>query len=310
MELYQLKIFVAVAEEGNLTRAAERLHTSQPSVSAHIRALEEELGLALFERTPKGMQLTPAGSVLRTRAETALSAADAVRFEATRLKGELTGKVRLGLHIDPRYLRIAELLTVMRNTHPGVELHYRQRMTWEAPEELSAGKLDAAFVNRVPDGDEWIAHTLETLDLVIVGPMAWKDRLEKADWQTIASFPWVWVHPLCPIYAIADSLFTRWGQRPIKAVIADQEPVIRRLVTSGVGLTLMLAREARDAAPEGKLFVVKDNVGTIDLSFIYLRTRAEDPLIKAILKTVQTVWGVSDKPLATTKSDMAGKRSA
>ena len=48
------------------------------------------------------------------------------------------------------------MLTVMRNTHPGVELHYLQRMTWEAPEELSAGKLDVAFVNRIPEGDEFI----------------------------------------------------------------------------------------------------------------------------------------------------------
>lgn len=310
MELYQLKTFVAVAEEGNLTRAAERLHTSQPSVSAHVKALEDELGLPLFERTPKGMQLTPAGSALKTRAEDVLKAANAVRFEATRLKGELTGEVHLGLHIDPHYLRITELLTVMRNTHPGVELHYLQRMTWEAPEELRAGKLDVAFVNRKPESDEFIAHTLETLDLVIVGPMAWKDRLKNADWQTITSFPWVWTHSLCPIYGIADTLFTRRGRSPIKAVIADQEPAIRKLVNSGVGLSILIAKEAHDAATGGKLFIVKDNVGTIDLSLIYLRKRAEDPLIKAVLQAVQKVWGDFNDRLAASVHDVEGKRSA
>lgn len=310
MELYQLKTFVMVAEEGNLTRAADRLHTSQPSVSAHVKALEDELGLALFERTPKGMQLTPAGSVLKTRAENVLAAANAVRFEATRLKGELSGKIRLGLHIDPQYLRITELLTVMRNTHPGVELHYLQRMTWEAPEELSAGKLDAAFVNRRPEGDEFIAHTLETLDLVIVGPMGWKDRLKNADWQTITSFPWVWTHSLCPIYGIANNLFDQRGRSPIKAVIADQEPTIRKLVTSGVGLTIMLEKEARNTTAEGKVFIVKDKVGTIDLSLIYLRKRADDPLIKAVLQAVQTVWGALDERPATSGHVEKKKRSA
>ena len=61
MELYQLRTFLAIADEANLTRAAERVHTSAPAVSAQLKALEEELGVRLFERTPKGMVLTPAG---------------------------------------------------------------------------------------------------------------------------------------------------------------------------------------------------------------------------------------------------------
>ena len=73
MELYHLRTFVTVAEEGHLTRASERLFTSQPAVSAHIKALEEELGVTLFERTPRGMQLTPAGDRLLATARTTLA---------------------------------------------------------------------------------------------------------------------------------------------------------------------------------------------------------------------------------------------
>ncbi|MFO7539587.1 MAG: LysR family transcriptional regulator, partial [Chloroflexota bacterium] len=99
MELYQLRTFVAVAEEGHLTRAAERLHTSQPSLSAHIKALEDELGVPLFVRTPKGMRLTHAGSVLKSKAHTALKTVDAIRFEAAQLKNELGGALRIGLNV-------------------------------------------------------------------------------------------------------------------------------------------------------------------------------------------------------------------
>ena len=67
-----------VAEEGHLTRSAERLHTSQPAVSAHIKALEEELGVALFKRTPKGMLLTHEGEILRQQALRALSTIDEI----------------------------------------------------------------------------------------------------------------------------------------------------------------------------------------------------------------------------------------
>lgn len=310
MELYQLKTFVMVADVGNLTRAAEQLHTSQPAVSAHIKALEEELGLPLFERTPKGMQLTPSGSILRTRAALALTAAAAVGFEARRLKGALTGKARLGLHIDPRHLRVAKLLTVLRNTHPGLELHYLQRMTWEAPDALRTAQLDAAFVNRVPEGDEFVAYQMETLKLVIVAPMAWKNRLQNSDWRTITSFPWVWTHRLCPIYEVSEKLFAQQGLYPAKAVIADEEATIRRLVTSGVGLTLMMEKEAHGDDAEGKLFIVKENVGTVDLSLIYLRRRHDDPLIKAISQAIHTVWNLEATPVLDADIPLRELRSA
>ena len=78
MELYQLRSFAAVAELAHLTRAAEKLHISQPAVSAQIKALEDELGVILFERTPQGMLLTAAGRKLLPEAEKVVAAAQAV----------------------------------------------------------------------------------------------------------------------------------------------------------------------------------------------------------------------------------------
>lgn len=77
MSLDQLRYFVAVAEEGHLTRAAQRLHISQPPLTRQIKSLEDELGVALFERTPKGMKLLPPARVLLVRARTILAEIDA-----------------------------------------------------------------------------------------------------------------------------------------------------------------------------------------------------------------------------------------
>ncbi|MEP6609201.1 MAG: LysR family transcriptional regulator [Burkholderiaceae bacterium] len=88
MELYQLRTFAAVAEERHLTRAAEHLHLSQPAVSGHLKSLETELGLRLFERTPSGMELTDAGRQLLERARQVLSAVDDVKRVAQQMHGD------------------------------------------------------------------------------------------------------------------------------------------------------------------------------------------------------------------------------
>ena len=82
MELYQLTTFVAIAREGSLTRAAERVFTSAPAVSAQLKALEDELGVKLFERTSRGMALTEAGQRLLEEAERTLASALRMRSAA------------------------------------------------------------------------------------------------------------------------------------------------------------------------------------------------------------------------------------
>ncbi len=103
MELYQLRSFVAVAGVGHLTRASEKLHVSQPAVSAQIKALEDELELTLFERTSSGMELTFAGQRLLADAEKVLPAAQALRNEAQAFKGQIAGKVSVGTLSDPGF---------------------------------------------------------------------------------------------------------------------------------------------------------------------------------------------------------------
>lgn len=83
MSLAQLTYFVVVAEEQHLTRAAKRLGVSQPPLTRQIHQLEEELGVRLFERTPKGMRLRPAGETLLRRARAILALVDATRVELT-----------------------------------------------------------------------------------------------------------------------------------------------------------------------------------------------------------------------------------
>lgn len=290
MELYQLKTFVAVAEEGLLTRAAERLHSSQPAISAHVKALESELGLILFDRTPKGMRLTTEGEQLKIKALAILDAASDLSYTARALRGVPSGDVRLGLHTDPVQLRITDIFAEFQQSYPKLSLNYAQKMSWQAPREVLLGNLDAAFMYSRPDDDKLQIQTLDQVQLVIVAPLIWQDRLEHSTLKDLVSLPWVWTDERCPLYKVAEDLFSTIGQEPLKAVIVDGEAAIFKLVSSGVGLSLMPEGKAKEAALAGQLCISKVPAAQLDLSLIYLKGREGDPVIRAILDVVNQVW--------------------
>ena len=290
MELYHLKTFITVAEEGHLTRAAQRLNTSQPAVSAHIKGLEEELGILLFVRTPKGMRLTREGEALKDQAAQALSMIDTLRDQAGALKDEVSGVLRLGLHIDPRYLRIDRLLSHLQRTHKRLDLHLLQRWSWQQFEELPKGRIDAGFVYGDPPHKEIAAHLLKRVNIRVVGPAAWETRLTHADWRAMAAMPWVWTPPNCTFCTIATEAFASRNLKPVKVTIADQEPVVATLVAAGVGLAVMIEDEALTYRDAGQMAVWDEVVGTVDLNFVYNRRREKEAVIGAAIEAVKVVW--------------------
>src|SRR5258708_7722188 len=145
MELYQLRSFATIAETGQLTRAAEKLHVSQPALSAQLKALEEELEFTLFERTPNGMVLTAAGKRLLSGAESVIAAAQNLQNDARAMKGALVGKARIGTLSDPAFIRIGEFIGTATTRHPLLELELHQGVTGELHERVRDGALDASF---------------------------------------------------------------------------------------------------------------------------------------------------------------------
>ena len=147
LELRQLRYFVTVAEEGHITRAAERLGIQQPPLSQQIKALETQLSVRLFDRKPRGVELTEAGRVLFEHAgcvlERAAEAEAAVRRAA---KGEV-GRLAVGLtsssSLNPFVLRV---LRRFREQMPDVVLKLEENATVDLVEGLRRGALDVAFV--------------------------------------------------------------------------------------------------------------------------------------------------------------------
>ena len=146
MELRHLKYFVAVAEEQNVTRAAARLHVSQPPLSRQIRDLEDELGVALFEHGPRAVRLTAAGRVFLNEAQAVLRRADeaiqAVQAAARGQQAELNVAYAPSLTVEI----LPATLRRFQSDSPGVRVNLHDLSTEEMLEKLRADKLDLALM--------------------------------------------------------------------------------------------------------------------------------------------------------------------
>ncbi|MBI5910178.1 MAG: LysR family transcriptional regulator [Betaproteobacteria bacterium] len=296
MEIYQLRSFVAVAEAGHLTRAAEKLHLSQPAVSAQIKALEDELELALFERTSSGMVLTPAGERLLADAEKVLAAAQAMRNEAKALKGEVAGKVRVGTMSDPGFIRVGEFLNTTVERYPLLQVELHHEITGAAFAKVRDGELDASFYYGDLEHPGVGKLRLRGSTYRVAAPAAWKRRVADADWSEIALQPWIITPSISTHHKLVRALFDKHGIEPTKVVEADQESVISNLVVSGVGLSLIREELALEKQAAGQVCLWRDVRLESTLWFIYLLARKDDPVIRALLGVLRDTWKLAEQP--------------
>src|SRR5262249_30235834 len=148
MELRQLAYFVAIAEERNFTRAAERIPIAQPAISQQIRRLEAELGEPLFLRDRRGIQLTPAGQALLPHARSALQAAEGGRGAVAALSGLLTARLTIDLVHPLPDRRFLHLLGAFHRSYPRIELTLIEDQTDALLAALAAGQLHAALIGQ------------------------------------------------------------------------------------------------------------------------------------------------------------------
>ena len=298
MELYQLRSFVAVAEVGHLTRASERLHVRQPAVSGQIKSLEDELALTLFERTPSGMELTFAGQRLLADAEKVLAAAQALRNNASSLKGKVAGRVSVGTLSDPGFIRVGEFLGATVERHPLLQVELHHELSGAAFAKVRDGELDAGFYFGALAHPGVDGLRLRGIVYRVAAPAAWKHRVVDADWGAIAALPWIVTPPISTHYQLVRALFDKHRMEPTKVVEADQEFVIANLVVSGVGLSLIREELALEKEAAGEVCLWRDVRLETDLWFIYRVGSKSDPVISAMLDVLTDTWKLGTVPVA------------
>jgi LysR family transcriptional regulator, hca operon transcriptional activator len=172
MELRHLRYFIAVAEEGSLSNAAERrLHTAQPSLSRQIRDLESEVGVKLFERRTRGIALTPAGRVFLDHARLALLQVEAAAEAARRTAQPDKPIFAIGFITGQEVTWLPETLRIVREEAPGIEVTFFSLTSPELALALMRGKADVAFLRRETQTSGLTYKSLVKEPLVVVLPI-------------------------------------------------------------------------------------------------------------------------------------------
>ena len=291
MELHHLRTFVIVADEASVTKAAQRLFMTPPTVSGHVKTLEEELNVLLFTRTARGMVLTEKGALLKQKAEQTLLAAQDLVNHATGMQTYLIGELAVGLNASPTFLQIAALTNALDVACPGITLNYSASSSGQIVAGLLKRQLDIGFVFGAVTSAEITTLPLTEIDLQIALPASFAAQIETLTWAEIGRLPWIYTDGHCPFQAIIDDLFAQQQLEIQQKVTTNDERTRLDLVRAGIGASLLVSAEAQQAADNGEIVLWSGNIPLkTTLSLAFLTIRKQEPLIAPVIDSVTILW--------------------
>jgi DNA-binding transcriptional LysR family regulator len=250
MNLRQYEYALTVADEGSLTAAADRLGVTQPSLSQQIGALEKQLGVRLFTRTPSGMAVTVAGRAFLAEAKVATNASRRAVAAARAADGELTGELIIAVHMGLGARQLPQALGQLRRRHPRLRVTLHEEPDPVYMERLAGeGTLDAILVHHIPAGCTFDTHVLGEESYVAVLPdghplLASGAALSLDD---LAPEGWVRFRRTSKLDEYLARMLDDTGISPHTVASASQISTAVRLAAQGVGVTVAPV----SAIPEG-----------------------------------------------------------
>jgi DNA-binding transcriptional LysR family regulator len=268
LDVTRLRVIDAVARHGSVTKAANELHYSQPSVSHHLARLEAETGAQLLQRVGRGIRLTEAGRLLAQRAAEIVGRIDAADAELAALTGLSTGRVRLAAFSSVIGSLVPRAVNILARQHPGLEISLIDAHPVEALEHLRAGTVDVALVFRYEDTEpEPVGVRLHHL---LDDPIY---LLSTQRGRTVAGLrdaTWIAGCQRCRSHLLA--LCADAGFEPRIGYTSDDMVVMQALVAAGLGVTTIPGLALRAHRTKG---VVASQVGSS--RHIYAATYGDPP---------------------------------
>jgi DNA-binding transcriptional LysR family regulator len=240
MEIHQLRYFLAVAQTGSFTLAARACHVSQPSLSAQVAKLEDELGGPLLERTRQGARLTTRGEIFRARAAEALRQLESGRYEILGLDGLALGSVTLGCLPTTGAYVLPPLLKAFGRAYPRITVHLREESSPQLARLLREGEADLAILDEAGLGDGIRSEALFTEPLLVAVPRGHRYAArKKLSLKALADEPLILMKPGHGFRKIVLDALTRAGVEARVVYESDGIETVQALVEAGLGVSLV-----------------------------------------------------------------------
>jgi DNA-binding transcriptional LysR family regulator len=292
MELRQLSYFAAVARHRHFTQAAEEMHVAQPALSQQVRRLEAELGVELFRRSTRRVELTEAGELLLARTATVLTEVESARQELSELSGLLRGSVALG-SLPLASLGVPAMLEEFRRVYPGVGIHLHEQAVDIILGMLRRDELDLAFAMAGPDsvGAEMTARVLYEEELVaVMSPAHALAGRAAVRVEQLADDPLIGFRRGSALRRAVDERLELADPAPEYAFETFELETIRALASHGLGVALLPAGYVGGAGPEVASARLRPRV-RIPISLVWRSERRHTPAAQAFLEFARERFG-------------------
>ncbi|GAA2884672.1 LysR family transcriptional regulator [Actinoplanes cyaneus] len=298
MDLRQLEYFIAVAETGSFTRAAERVHITQSGVSAQVKALEHELGAELFVRSGRTARLTEAGSVALRHARAALDSTLDLRDAIDDVKGLIRGRLTIGMVIGCEITPLFDALAAFHEAHPGIDLELTEANSDHLVLGVRTGAIDVALAGLAGEPPEHLAsQVIVSEPLVALTPAG--SELAGRDRTTIAQlmpYRMICLPRGTGIRDVLDQAGTAvLGTRPEVALVATSPDAVAGLARRGLGVAVLSASMA--AAHPDLVAVPIDGI-TIPALLALVWQERTSPALAAFLEHCRAAFTPGQEPVA------------
>ena len=288
LDLRQLRYFVAVAESGALSYAAQRLNIAQSAVSHHLAELESKLNLSLVERHSRGVTLTPAGTRLYEHARSIISAVAKAEAEVRAFSEEAAGSVSLGLSHTATHIIALSLMRRAQSTLPRVMLGIVEAMSIPLSMRLLAEEIEIAVLYNPPEDARLDCFPILEEDLYFVGsPELLSGRQDPIAFNEILSYPLVMPHPTSTSRALIESFYLR-NRLPDRVMEIDSLHALTCALVEGVGCSVLSQATVREPLKDGAIIARRITSPEIKRT-LYVATLRHRPMTRAASEVYKLV---------------------
>ncbi|MCE5322753.1 LysR family transcriptional regulator [bacterium] len=257
MELFQLRSFLKVAQEGSITRAAEGLFITQPAVTAHIQSLEKELGASLFDRTGRGVQLTEAGHALVDYAKKSLAILDECRQVIADLGSCKAGTLIIGAGVTTSIFLLPKWLGIFRKQYPDIDVIVRTGRSREVASMILNREIDLGFVTSPVEHADLRITGLCDESIQLVASPGWSGKGSSIAAHDLSEAPLILFPKNSGFRDYLDRIFANAGITPKVKMESDSLEAIKSFVESGLGVSFLPMSAVEEEIASGTLIALE-----------------------------------------------------